>query len=111
MGSRRDFGIEEFEKAANVNRLQNADYSATSVLTLLEHSRKKMWGNPIYIEMNEKGPLHRRLFHYKVRVNNVDYVPHTGSSSKKQAKADAATGALYALGLLKHPCIMTTPAS
>ena len=92
-------GIDNDSAFRGINRLSAC--SATAVLTLSEHCRSNSWGFPVYMLLNDGGPLHRKSFLYKVRVNNVDYVPHAGSSSKKQAKADAALGALYALGLLK----------
>ena len=90
---------EEMGSGLLYNQLATMD-GKNPVSVLAEHCRVNNWGFPIYEMMGESGPLHKRAFHYKVRVNNVDYVPHTGSSSKKQAKADAATGALFALGLI-----------
>ena len=69
------------------------------ISVLEETCRTKGWGNPYFELVSEAGPPHKRIFHFKVRVNNVDYIPHSGSANKKQAKADAAAGALFALGL------------
>ncbi|XP_075261340.1 uncharacterized protein LOC142353034 [Convolutriloba macropyga] len=69
------------------------------VVVLEEECRNRGWGTPYYELVLEAGPPHKKIFHFKVRVNNVDYIPHSGSGSKRQAKVDAAAGALFALGL------------
>ncbi|GAB1605043.1 protein SON-like isoform X1 [Argonauta hians] len=70
------------------------------VSALVELSNKLKWGAPIFQQIEERGPDHKKTFKYKVCVNNITYQPTTSSNSKKTGRAKAAIVCLHNLGLL-----------
>lgn len=70
------------------------------VSALVELSNKLKWGAPIFQQIEERGPDHKKTFKYKVSVNNITYQPTTSSNSKKTGRAKAAIVCLHNLGLL-----------
>lgn len=70
------------------------------VSLLVEFCSKRRWGVPQFELCFECGPDHRKNFLFKVRVNGNEYKPSVASPNKKQAKAEAATICLQALGVL-----------
>ncbi|PSN55329.1 hypothetical protein C0J52_01778 [Blattella germanica] len=70
------------------------------VSLLVEFCSKRRWGVPQFELCFECGPDHRKNFLVKVRVNGNEYKPSVASPNKKQAKAEAATICLQALGVL-----------
>lgn len=71
------------------------------VSALGEYCTKKKWAAPQYEVCLEDGPVHKKDFMYKVRVNGVDYKPSVSSNNKKTAKVLAATVCLQRLGLIQ----------
>jgi hypothetical protein len=70
------------------------------VSLLVELCSKRRWGAPQFELCFECGPDHMKNFLFKVRVNGNEYKPSVASPNKKQAKAEAATICLQALGVL-----------
>ncbi|CAG2055390.1 unnamed protein product [Timema podura] len=70
------------------------------VSLLVEFCSKRHWTAPHFDLCFECGPDHKKNFLFKVRVNGVEYKPSVASPNKKQAKAEAATISLRALGVL-----------
>lgn len=70
------------------------------VSLLTEYCSKRHFGAPHFELCMEAGPDHKKDFLFKVRVNGLEYTPSVSSPNKKQAKAEAASVCLKALGVL-----------
>lgn len=70
------------------------------VSLLTEYCSKRHFGAPHFELCMETGPDHKKDFIFKVRVNGMEYTPSAASPNKKQAKLEAATVCLKALGVL-----------
>lgn len=76
------------------------------VSVLAELCAKRKWSPPLYTLLKEAGPSHKRLFLFKVNVNNVEYQPKDLCANKKLAKAQAAVLCLNAVGVAPSEYIM-----
>ncbi|XP_030373529.1 protein SON [Scaptodrosophila lebanonensis] len=70
------------------------------VCVLNELTSKNRWTAPQYTLQNDTGPPHSRMFLFSVEVNGQSYMPAQASSTKKEAKLNAAKLCLQALGIL-----------
>lgn len=70
------------------------------VSLLTEYCSKRHFGAPHFELCLESGPDHKKDFLFKVRVNGLEYTPGAASPNKKQARAEAASVCLKALGVL-----------
>ncbi|CAE1258726.1 SON [Acanthosepion pharaonis] len=68
------------------------------VSALVELCSKCKWGTPLFQQVEEKGPDHKKSFMFKVTVNNITYQPTMPSNSKKNGRARAAILCLQDLG-------------
>lgn len=69
------------------------------VSLLGEIAAKRKWLQPCYISI-ESGPQHKKVFNFKVNLNNREYLPPENAVSKKLAKAMAAKYCLQEIGIL-----------
>ncbi|CAG2100119.1 unnamed protein product [Medioppia subpectinata] len=70
------------------------------VSILYEMCSKRKMGGPVYQQVSEEGPPHKKTFTFKVVMGGVEYQPSVSSANKKLAKALAASVCLQSLGLL-----------
>ena len=70
---------------------------------LNEYCTKQKWPLPDFNVVMDHGPAHHKKFLFSVIVNGVKYQSSSPSPNKKNAKAQAATAALTALGLVSGP--------
>ncbi|CAG2174804.1 unnamed protein product [Oppiella nova] len=70
------------------------------VSMLYEMCAKRKVSVPVYEQVSEEGPAHRKNFTFKVIMGGVEYQPSVSSANKKLAKALAASVCLQSLGLL-----------
>lgn len=72
------------------------------VSALQEICAKKRWDPPHYELVTLAGPSHQMNFRYKVILPSGSFQPAVPSSSKKQAKVQAALACLQALGFVEN---------
>ncbi|XP_016975677.1 protein Son [Drosophila rhopaloa] len=70
------------------------------VCVLNEMASKNKWTPPQYNLRQDIGPAHNRSFLFSVEINGQTYTPDRGCNNKKEAKLNAATLCLRALGIL-----------
>lgn len=70
------------------------------VSMLQEYCQQKKYPIPEYLAVDDSGPDHKRKFAFKVNINNIWYQPTISCSTKKLAKALAASVACQAFNLL-----------
>ncbi|CAH1799722.1 unnamed protein product [Owenia fusiformis] len=70
------------------------------VSALMEITKKRHWPAPLFQDVHESGPAHKKNFLCKVTVNGTEYQPSVASNNKKHAKAQAATVCLQHLGMV-----------
>ncbi|XP_017117531.1 protein Son [Drosophila elegans] len=71
------------------------------VCVLNELTSKNKWTPPQYKLRQDIGPAHNRSFLFSVEINGQTYTPERGCNNKKEAKLNAATLCLRALGILQ----------
>ncbi|XP_075228072.1 uncharacterized protein LOC142328268 isoform X2 [Lycorma delicatula] len=89
-----------YNPAQSKNIAKNFYEGKHPVSLLNELCSRKRYGPPIFDCCYETGPDHKKNFIFKVTVNGVEYKPSVASQNKKQAKVEAATLCLRALGLI-----------
>lgn len=81
------------------SRSSNSVLDKHPVSVIHELCNRRRWDPPKFQQVLNVGPDHLKHFLFMVRVNGVGYRPLMASTTKKEAKALAATACLQSLGL------------
>lgn len=100
-----DLGLEEARKfvirtlEGRLIKLTKPGKAIDPKTALQELVQKKYHTYPVYEQISEEGPFHKREFHFRVLINGIEIARGSGTSKKKAEKQAARK----ALEKIKHP--------